>query len=160
MGGQRAQTIFDGGRIRQQINIQSAIQERAVATYESTVLTALEDVENALVSFEKNRQRLAALNTALGAAHNAALLARNRYSAGLTDFQTVLDTERTALSIEDSIATTEGDRVTALIKLYKAMGGGWSSSTVTAKVKPKVITHDQYGCSAERGHIPASSGPN
>ncbi len=129
--GSAAQTIFDGGRIRQQINIQSAVQERAVATYESTVLTALEDVENALVSFEKNRQRLAALNTARGAAHNAASLARNRYSAGLTDFQTVLDTERTVLSIEDSIATTEGDRITALIKLYKAMGGGWSSTTVT-----------------------------
>lgn len=123
------QTIFDGGRIRQQIAIQSAVQEQAVVSYEATVLTALEDVENALVSFEKNRQRLTSLNAAADAANNAALLARSQYAAGLADFQTVLDTERSALSVQDSVAATEGERVTALIQLYKALGGGWSPAT-------------------------------
>ena len=123
--GSVVQTLFDRGRIRQQIEIQNAVQEQAVISYESTVLTALEDVENALVSFQKSRERLAALNTAGDAARNAALLARNRYTAGLVDFQTVLDTERTALTVEDSIAQTQADRTTALIQLYKALGGGW-----------------------------------
>jgi outer membrane protein TolC len=70
-----AQTIWDGGRIRQQIEIQAAAQEQAVISYEAAVLTALEDVENALVSIEQNRLRMAALNTAAEAARNAALLA-------------------------------------------------------------------------------------
>ena len=125
--GSITQTFFDRGRIRQQIEIQNAVQEQAVISYESTVLTALKDVENALVSFQNSRQRLQALNQASEAARNAAQLAHNRYSAGLIDFQTVLDTERTALTIEDSVAQTQADRTTALIQLYKALGGGWDA---------------------------------
>lgn len=125
--GSITQTFFDRGRIRQQIEIQNAVQEQAVISYESTVLTALKDVENALVSFQNSRQRLQALNQASEAARNAAQLANNRYSAGLIDFQTVLDTERTALTIEDSVAQTQADRTTALIQLYKALGGGWQA---------------------------------
>ena len=122
------QTLFDGGRIRQQIEIQSAVQEQRVAAYESTVLTALEDVENALVSFEKNRLRLESLRSAETAASNAALLAQTQYSAGVADFQRVLDTQRTVLAVQDSVASTEGDRLTALIQLFKALGGGWSTA--------------------------------
>jgi multidrug efflux system outer membrane protein len=122
------QTLFDRGRIRQQIEIQNAVQEQAVIFYESTVLTALKDVENALVSFRNSRKRLEALNQASEAARNAAKLAQNRYTAGLIDFQTVLDTQRTALIIEDSVAQTQADRTTALIQLYKALGGGWQAA--------------------------------
>jgi NodT family efflux transporter outer membrane factor (OMF) lipoprotein len=128
--GSALQTLFDRGRIRSQIEIQNAVQEQAVISYESTLLTALEDVENALVSLARSRERLAALNTAGTSARNAALLARNRYTAGIADFTTVLDTERTALTIEDSIAQTQGDRISALIQLYKALGGGWSPGVV------------------------------
>jgi NodT family efflux transporter outer membrane factor (OMF) lipoprotein len=124
--GSVVQTLFDGGRIRQQIEIQSAVQEQAVIVYESTVLTALKDAENAMVSFANSRDRLASLNIAVGSARNAALLARNRYTAGLADFQTVLDTERTVLTIEDSVVQTQADHTSALIQLYKALGGGWS----------------------------------
>ena len=133
--GSITQTFFDRGRIRQQIEIQNAVQEQAVISYESTVLTALKDVENALVSFQNSRQRLQALNQASEAARNAARLAQNRYSAGLIDFQTVLDTERTALTIEDSVAQTQADRTTSLIQLYKALGGGWQAdvTVVTAR---------------------------
>lgn len=123
------QTVFDGGRIRQQIVIQGAVQEQAIASYEATVLTALEEVENALVSLEKSRERLSSLAAAAEASTNAAILARSQYTAGLVDFQTVLDTERTVLSVEDGVATTEGDRVIALIQLYKALGGGWSPAS-------------------------------
>jgi NodT family efflux transporter outer membrane factor (OMF) lipoprotein len=125
--GSITQTFFDRGRIRQQIEIQDAVQEQAVISYESSVLSALQDVENALVSFQNSRHRLEALNQASEAARNAAQLAQNRYSAGLIDFQTVLDTERTALNIEDSVAQTQADRATALIQLYKALGGGWQA---------------------------------
>ncbi len=126
-----ARTLFDRGRIRQQIAIQSATQEQAVATYEATVLTALEDVESALVSYEQSGQRLLSLNAAAEAAGNATLLARSQYAAGLTDFQTVLSTERTVLSVQESVAVTEGDRVTALVQLYKALGGGWTPLAIS-----------------------------
>jgi NodT family efflux transporter outer membrane factor (OMF) lipoprotein len=122
------QTVYDGGRIRQNIAIQSALQEQAVVNYESTVLKALKEVENAILAFAKNGERLAALSTAAEAARNAAQLAQNRYAAGLIDFQTVLDTQRTVLNLEDSVATTQADRTTAVVQLYQAMGGGWSET--------------------------------
>ena len=67
-GGNVVQTLFDRGRIRQQIEIQSAVQEQAVIAYESTVLTALQEAENALVSFANSRARLASLTAAAGSA--------------------------------------------------------------------------------------------
>jgi multidrug efflux system outer membrane protein len=135
--GSVLQTVFDRGRIRAQIGTQNAVQEQAVISYESTVLTALREVENALVSLAKSRERLASLNKAAESARNAALLARNRYTAGTTDFQTVLDTERTALTIEDSVAQTEADHTSAVIQLYKALGGGWSADTRASTTKSK-----------------------
>lgn len=123
---QVAQVLFDGGKREQQVEVQRALAEQALAGYESAVLTALEDVENALAALGNSLQRQETLRAAREAARNAALLARQRYSSGLIDFQTVLDTERTVLSIEDSLAATQADGVSALIRLYKALGGGWS----------------------------------
>lgn len=123
-----ATVIFDGGRLRQQVEAQSAVAEQALVSYEAAILTALEDVENALVSLANSAQRAAALGTAAEAARNAALLARQRYESGLIDFLTLLDTQRTLLSIEDSLAATQAQSASALIQLYKALGGGWPSS--------------------------------
>jgi NodT family efflux transporter outer membrane factor (OMF) lipoprotein len=122
-----AGVIFDGGRLQSQVEIQSAIQKQALIEYEAAVLAALEDVENALVSLAENRRRQAALRNAAEAARNAALLARHRYTGGLIDFQTVLDTERTVLTVEDSLASASADGTSALIRIYKALGGGWSA---------------------------------
>jgi len=123
-----AAVIFDGGRLRQKVAIQSTVAEQALIGYEAAILTALEDVENALVALGKSQQREAALRAAAEAARNAALLAHLRYSSGLIDFQPVLDTERTLLSIEDNLAATQAQSASALIQLYKALGGGWRSS--------------------------------
>jgi NodT family efflux transporter outer membrane factor (OMF) lipoprotein len=123
--------IFDAGRLKSQVEIQDAVREQAQVSYEQSVLTALQDVENALVSLVRNREREQALALADEAARNAALLARQRYSAGLIDFQSVLDTERSVLSVADSLASTRADGVLALIRLYKALGGGWSPQAAT-----------------------------
>ena len=95
-------------------------------SYEQAILTALQEVENALVALARNRERVEALAIAAESARNAAELARQRYSTGLIDFQSVLDTERSVLSAEDSFASSRADGVLALIRLYKALGGGWS----------------------------------
>lgn len=123
--------IFNAGRLRAQVEIQDAVREQAQVTYEQTVLAALQEVENALVALARNRERVEALAIAVESAGNAAQLARQRYSAGLIDFQSVLDTERSVLSAEDSLASSRADGVLALIRLYKALGGGWSPQTAT-----------------------------
>lgn len=125
--------IFDGGRLRAQVEIQDAVRERAEIAYRQAVLGALEDVENALVALVQTREREAALERAADAAQSAAALGRQRYSAGLVDFQSVLDSERSVLTIEDSLAATRTDGVLALIRLYKALGGGWSSESTLAR---------------------------
>jgi len=128
---QLTQTIFDHGRIRQQIKQQGGVHEASVVSYESTVLTALKDVESALIAFNRSRERLASLNTATEAARAASTLAKQRYTAGLIDFTSVLETQRTVLTLEDSLASTQADRVTALAQLYKALGGGWNDAATT-----------------------------
>ena len=120
-----AAPIFDAGKLRSQVAIQDAVREQAQVAYEQSVLTALQEVENALVALSRNQEREKALKSASTAALSAAEMARQRYSAGLIDFQSVVDTERNVLSVEDSLAGTRGDGVLALIALYKALGGGW-----------------------------------
>src|SRR3546814_15553877 len=88
------------------------------------VLIALEDVENALAAVQSARLRRTQLAVAYDAANNAAILARSQYRAGLTDFQTLLTAERTLLSAQDGLASAEADRASALIQLYRALGGG------------------------------------
>ena len=119
--------VFDAGRLRQQVEIQSAIQEQALIAYQAAILNALEEVENALVSFAMTRERETALASATDAARNAALLARDQYASGLIDFQTLLNTDRTVLTLEDALAATQAEHASALIQLYKALGGGWST---------------------------------
>jgi len=117
--------IFQAGRLRAQVEVQDAAREQALVAYEQTVLEALRDVENALVALTRSRQRTQALEIAAEAARSAADMARQRYSSGLIDFQPVLDAERNALSSEDSLASARADGLLALVRLYKALGGGW-----------------------------------
>lgn len=125
MAGSLAATLFDGGRLRSAVEIQNAVQEQALLTYESSVLSALEEVENALVAHAMARERLDARQAAAEAAGNAALLARRMYESGLTDFQRLLEADRTRLAAEDNLAVAQATLHTTLIKLYKALGGGW-----------------------------------
>jgi NodT family efflux transporter outer membrane factor (OMF) lipoprotein len=120
--------VFDAGRRQQQVEIQDALREQALVGYEKTVLLALEEVENALVGLANARDRRDALTAAAEAARNAALLARQRFSTGIIDFQVVLDTERTALVIDDALAAAQAEVAASLVRLYKALGGGWSQA--------------------------------
>jgi len=122
--------IFYRGRIRRQIEIQTEAQEQALVGYESTVLAALEEVENAIAALANTRRRQLALEAAVEASRVAAELARHRYSTGLASYQTVLDTERTVLSAEDSLESSRADGVQALVRLYKSLGGGWTAAPV------------------------------
>ena len=118
--------IFDGNAIRQNIKVQSALQEQALIQYESTVLTALEETENALNAFIEEQNRREALTRAVDAATQAAKLAENKFSAGLMDFSTVLDAQRSLVSLQDQLGQSDGAVTANLIRIYKALGGGWT----------------------------------
>jgi len=119
-------TLWDGGAARAQVQAQQAALEQAQASYRGTVLTALKDVEDALVALRGDRERAARLQQAATAATQAARLARQRYDSGLVDFQTVLETQRTQLSTQDSLATATADISADHVRLFKALGGGWT----------------------------------
>lgn len=125
VSGTLAATLFDGGKLRSAVEIQSAVQEQALISYEASVLGALEEVENALTAYAASRERVDARRAAAEAARSAAQLSRSLYESGLADFQKVLETERTRLTAEDNLATAQATVLTSLIKLYKALGGGW-----------------------------------
>jgi NodT family efflux transporter outer membrane factor (OMF) lipoprotein len=126
-GPQITWTIFDGGAIRRNIEAQTALQEQYGIAYEAAVLGALEEAENAIRAYVEEQIRRTSLAEATRAAEEASRLAKLKYQAGLTDFSTVLDAERSLLTFQDSLAQSEGAITSNLIKLYKALGGGWKS---------------------------------
>ncbi len=123
--------IFDAGRIRNNIEVQNARQEAAVARYEKSILTGLEDVENSLVSYSREQARRKELVDSEAAAKRAVDLATALHSRGLTDFLSVLDAQRALYVIQDSRAVSDRTVLVNLISLYKALGGEWEE---TAKV--------------------------
>lgn len=128
--------IFEGGAIRAQIDSARGAADLALANYRKAVLTALSDVNNALVSLSNSRRQVVALGLAVEASRNALVLAQSQYRAGLIDFQTLLDSQRTLLTSQDSLAQARADRATALVQLYKALGGGWQAAPMPATALP------------------------
>jgi multidrug efflux system outer membrane protein len=124
--------LFDGGALRAQVRAQQATLDQARAAYQAAVLTALQDVEDALIALRGDRERLVRLQQAAEAAGNAALMARQRFSSGLVDFQVVLETQRAQLTTQDSVASSNTDVSADHVRLYKALGGGWSPNAADA----------------------------
>ena len=124
--GGLTQTLFDGGRLRAQVEGQRAATEGAFADYRRTILTALEDVENALRALTSAKERMTAQAAAVKAAEATAIYARSNYRAGLTDFTTLLTIENQLLSARDGLASARGDRALASVQLFNALGGGFS----------------------------------
>jgi multidrug efflux system outer membrane protein len=117
--------LFDIGRVRERVEVAQAGQEEAQATYNATVLQALEESEGSLVTYDRAHARLAILESAVRSSARAADLAQQRFEAGLTDFLQVLDAERTLLDAESQLTQGYTSAATALIAVYKAVGGTW-----------------------------------
>lgn len=117
-------TLFDGGRLKQRVVALEANAEAAQAAWEQTVLLALEETENAMTRFVREQARRASLDRAAAEARRAVLLAETQYREGLSDFQTVLDSQRVVANIEDDLASSDAAITANLIALFKALGGG------------------------------------
>jgi outer membrane protein, multidrug efflux system len=118
--------IFSGGRIRANIRVQDARQEQALREYEKSVLTALEEVENALSAHARERARQASLRASVAANQRALDLATDRYTSGLESFLSVLDAQRSVYAAEDQLVQSERNVAVNLVAVYKTLGGGWS----------------------------------
>jgi len=119
--------IFTGGRIRSNIAVQNARWKQTQLFYHSTVLTSLEETENALVNYSEEQERRDRLQAAVSQSQTALELSRELYRSGLGDFLAVLDAQRQLYGNEDLLAQSQTAVTTNLIALYKALGGGWES---------------------------------
>jgi len=119
---------FNLGRVHAQVAGARARKETALAQYEQTVLKALEETENSLVTHARSRDQLVHAADAAESSAAAARLARVRYEGGVVDFLEVLDAERTQLDAEDRMAQSRTEAVTSLVAVYKALGGAWEGA--------------------------------
>lgn len=124
--------LFDAGAVRRKIEVQSALQEQALIQYEASILSALEEVENALVAYGEEQLRRESLVSAAESARVSMQLARDQYTAGIVDFSNVLDAQRSLLNFQDNLAVSDGAVTANLVRLYKALGGGWTGNSPEA----------------------------
>ncbi len=127
LGPQLAALIFDGGARQAQINQTRAQFDAQVAIYRQTVLTALQEVENAMVQMRVFEQEEAVQRLAVQSAQQSLRLARNQYDQGLIDYLSVAVLETTALNNERTYITLTGNRFAASVRLVASLGGGWSA---------------------------------
>jgi len=129
--------LFDGGRLRRRVEAQDARAQQALVRWERAVLVALEETENAMTAFGREQARRGSLLLAAAEARRAVDFARTQYREGLTDFQTVVDTERTVAALEDEVAQSEAAIATSTVAVYKALGGGWEGEVIGGEEAPR-----------------------
>ena len=120
--------LFEGGRLRASLRLTEAQQIEATLNYQRTVLRALHEVDNALIAYRAEQQRRSRLEDAVTENKRALEFARARYRQGVTDFLTVLDSQRTLLANELLLSASTTTVSANLVAVYKALGGGWETS--------------------------------
>ena len=118
--------IFTAGRIRGQVAAAEAIRRQALENYQQTIQDAFREVDDALIDQDRTREVMAAQGEQLLALQDYARLARLRYDEGYSSYLEVLDAERSLFNVDLRYTQTQADLFSALVELYKAMGGGWS----------------------------------
>lgn len=135
--------LFAGGRLRRLVEAETARAEQLRKAYEQAVLTAAEEVENAIAAYRQEQIRLLALRRSVQAAEDTVRLVETLYRSGLTDFQNVLDAQRTLYSQQDHLAVSEGTVVLNLIRIYKALGGGWDAAQIEEQISLSISEEKQ-----------------
>jgi len=134
--------IFNAGKLRAAVEVSEAERDQYHVAFRSAVLTALEDVENALVALANERRKASRLDESVRGYREAARLSRTLYQAGTSSFLDVLDAERSLYSAEDSLIASRVAITTDYVALAKALGGGWSGAIDVAK--PEVVDTGTY----------------
>lgn len=128
--------LFNAGALRRNVRAQGAREKALLAAYEKTVLKAAAEVRDALAAYGQENLRRQSLEAGRSAARRALELAEDRYRQGLSDFSDVLGAQGALLSLEDGLAANAGNMTGALIRLYKALGGGWAPLSPEGRLQP------------------------
>jgi NodT family efflux transporter outer membrane factor (OMF) lipoprotein len=120
---------FDAGRIVSNIRLQKANRDESLLQYRNTILSALREVEDALVTYACEQSRRASLDEALNESRRSFEVAREQYEHGLATFLNVLDAQRNIFAAQDALAQSDQTVCTDLVALYKALGGGWQATS-------------------------------
>jgi multidrug efflux system outer membrane protein len=123
--GSLAQPLFEGGKLRGQLNQAKAADQEMVITYQKTIAGAFRDVSNALIALNKQRVYREQQEKLVAAAQDATRLARLRYEGGSTAYLEVLTTDTNLFSAQLNLATAQQGEALSLVQLYSALGGGW-----------------------------------
>ena len=123
--------IFQGGKLRGQLQLSKAQQQEAAITYQKTVLSAWHDVDNALTAYGAEQRRHDQLARSVQAGQRALQLAQEQYRGGLETFLNVLDAQRSLLSAQQQLANSTATQSGNLVQLYTALGGGWETTFPT-----------------------------
>jgi outer membrane protein TolC len=121
--------LLDFGRVRAEVRAQTAVQEAALATYEKTALVSLQEAENALVSYAQEQNRRRALADEAAENRRSLTMADGLYTEGRVNYLDVLDARRSLYQSEDQLAVSDQAVSLDLVTLYKALGGGWETSS-------------------------------
>ncbi|MBN9429206.1 MAG: efflux transporter outer membrane subunit [Burkholderiales bacterium] len=127
LAGSIAQTLFDGGRLRNQVETVQSRRRELVETYRKAVLTSLKEVEDALSNAARNTRQEASQSLIIEQAQRSLQLAELRYREGAEELLTVLDAQRTLFQAQDQLAQLRLARLGSALDLFKALGGGWQA---------------------------------
>jgi multidrug efflux system outer membrane protein len=123
--GAVTQPIFEGGKLRGQLQLSEETKKEMVLNYQKTIATAFGDVSNALISVNKQRDTREQQEKLVAAAEDAARLARMRFEGGATSYLEVLTTDSTLFSDQLNLVSAREGEALSLVQLYEALGGGW-----------------------------------
>jgi multidrug efflux system outer membrane protein len=125
IGGDLFGPLFEFGKNKRRVEVERARTEQAILDYERTVLVAIQETDDALVALRSGADEYAARSRQVESARAAAVLSRARYDGGVTSYLEVLDIERSLFNAELLASSALQQRYAALVRLYKALGGGW-----------------------------------
>ncbi len=129
--------IFKGGLLEGNLAFSEARKTELIENYRKTVLVSFKDVEDAMAGVKASQTRETSLENALTESRKAYDLSKQQYDVGSIDFQTLLDTRRRMLLVEDNYIQTKNERLAAAVDLYKAVGGGWAENTPVSSPRPE-----------------------
>ena len=117
--------LFNGGRNLQEERLQRAQLDESINQFNQTVLTAVQEVDNAMSAYKNSIKQILACREMLYQGKEAFNLSLDLYKQGLTPFQNVLDAQRSLLTYENTLVKAKGYSLVCLVQMYQALGGGW-----------------------------------
>ena len=154
--------VFDFGRIRGNVRLQDARLQQSIEVFQNSVLQAARETDDAAISVVKTAERQLVLDDALRAAERSLELANARYQEGYADFQRVIDAQRALYAQAEQQLINHSDYISAVIELYKSLGGGWIDMSVEQmlpeSVRDEMRSRTNWGGLLDEP-LPTDSGP-